>query len=149
MQSKQRSPLSPPHEQSFKESEYGAMYAISSLLALFLHDGTSDFTEDAKLRAAKMEVFQRDLFALVKDFTELIIEHTKDTKDTWAKLFHAQYLAASSGIHDIPDLNSPATPVSIGLGFRHRDLHLGGRAYCMLVNECAQHTANNGSRAIA
>ena len=42
---------------SFKKSEYEAMYAISSLLALSLHDGTSDFTEDAKLRAAKMEVF--------------------------------------------------------------------------------------------
>ena len=113
------------------------------------NDGTSDFTEDAKLWAAKLEVFQRALFALVKDFTELIIEHTKDTKDTWAKQFHAQYLAASSGIHKIPDLYSPATPVGIGLGFRHRDLHLGGRAYCMLLNECAQHTVNNGSRAIA
>ena len=78
------------------------MYVISSLLVLPLHDGTSDFTEDAKLWAAKLEVFQRALFDLVKDVTELIIEHTKDTKDTWAKLFHAQYMTGS-GINDIPD----------------------------------------------
>ena len=56
----------------FRESEYEAMYAISSLLTLSLLEGTSDFTEDAKLWAAKMEVFQRALFTLVKDVTELI-----------------------------------------------------------------------------
>ena len=76
----------------FKKSEYEAMYAISSLLTLSLLEGTFDFTEDAKLWAAKMDFFQRALFTLVKDVTELITEHT-DTKDTWAKLLHAQFLA--------------------------------------------------------
>ena len=46
----------------FKESEYGAMYAIPSLLTLSLFEGTSDFMEDANLWAAKMEVFQRALW---------------------------------------------------------------------------------------
>ena len=44
-----------------------------------LHDCAFDFTEDAKLWAAKMQMFQRALFALVNNVTELIIEHTKDT----------------------------------------------------------------------
>ena len=42
----------------FQETEYEAMYAISSPLALFLEDGTSDFTENAKLWVLKLEVFQ-------------------------------------------------------------------------------------------
>ena len=50
----------------FQETEYGAMYAISRLLALSLEDGTANFTEDAKLWAAKMEVFQCDLFNMIK-----------------------------------------------------------------------------------
>ena len=75
--------------------------------------------------------------------------HTKDTQESWAKLFHAQFLATPSNILDFPDLYSPATPVSIGLGFGHRDLRLGGMAYCMLLHEFAQNAVINGSRAIA
>ena len=95
-----------------------------------------------------MVVYQRALFILAKDVTELLVEHT-DPKDTWGKVFHAQLLATSPVIHKRPDLYSPASPVSIGLGFRHRELHIGARAYCMLLNECSQHTASNGSRTIA
>ena len=63
------------------------------------------------------------------------MDHTKDSQDTWAKLLHAQFLATPSAILDLPDLYLPATPVSIGLGFMHRDLHLGGIAYCMLLHD--------------
>ena len=73
----------------FQETEYEAMYTISSLLALSLEDGTSDFTEDAKLWAAKMEVLQCALFTMVKNVTELIIDQTDNT---WAKLSHARFL---------------------------------------------------------
>ena len=58
-------------------------------------------------------------------------------------------LVTTSVIRGAADLYFPATPVSAGLGFQHPDLHVGARAYLMLLDECSQHTANNGSRAIA
>ena len=173
----------------FKESEYDS----------------ADFTEDAKLLACKMEVFQRALFTLVRNVpkliveradkrdswanvflgkclattsvildgpsnytsklgkpdppgssdapmvgpsSRLIVEHT-DKRDPWACLFLGKFLVTTSVIRGAADLYFPLTPVSAGLGFQHPDLHVGARACLMLLDECGQHTVNNGSRAIA
>ena len=115
----------------FKESEYDS----------------ADFT-DAKLLACKMEVFQRALFSLVGNVAELVVAHT-DKRDSWASVFSRRYLVTTSVISKAADLFLPVTPVSVGLGFRHPDLHVGARAYFMLLDECSQNTVNNGSQAIA
>lgn len=133
---------------SYSKEEYEAMYAVSTLLALPLSNGSAHFTEDAKLLACKMEVFQRALFSLVGKVAELVVAHT-DKRDSWASVFGRRYLVTTSVISKAADLFFPVTPVSIGLGFRHPDLHVGARAYFMLLDECSQNTVNNGSQAIA
>ena len=56
---------------NFAPREYEALYAIASFLALPLYDGSFNFTEDTKMWAAKTKIFQRALFALVKDVTTI------------------------------------------------------------------------------
>ena len=85
---------------------------------------------------------------MVGPSSRLIVEHT-DKRDPWACLFLGKFLVTTSVIRGAADLYFPLTPVSAGLGFQHPDLHVGARACLMLLDECSQHTVNNGSRAIA